>query len=136
MQEIEFDIEFSDVTLCMADGNYEKVNKIMLSEFPYNDKWMISSHVVISSSLGNSEMELHFYGDKNVFISEYVPSIGDVYYNPDLRCLSSWCQENGWLCPKPLKQLVRDNILFWKHFWETMIIDSPFLDEMYGKRDF
>jgi hypothetical protein len=45
-----------------------------------------------------------------------------------------WCQENGWKVPQPHPNLVKTDKVFWKHFYDTLIIDSDYMDEIYGIR--
>ena len=138
MQNTEYDIEFTDLTMIEANGEFEKVNKIMSKEFPFSKKWVIRSFVTISSeenvvgSVGN--MELQFHEDRHVYILHYSPSIGDLFYNPDIMVLSMWSQENGWKIPQPHYDLVKNNKEFWKHFYDTLVVDSDYLDKLYGKR--
>ena len=134
MEGMEFTIEFTDLTLVEADGNFEEVNKIMLKEPPFNDKWVIRSFATISSMSGVGSMEIQCHGNGDIYIIDYSPSIGDLFYNPDIRVLSMWCQENGWKIPQPHYDLVKNNKDFWKHFYDTLVIDSDYLDKLYGKR--
>jgi predicted nicotinamide N-methyase len=76
---------------------------------------------------------LDFRHTKNVYIIQYMGT-GDVFYNPDISCLSRWCQASGWKIPQPIEALVRDNTPFWKHMWEVLLVDSPYLDDKYGLR--
>lgn len=134
MFDLEFEISFTDITLNETDGEYKKTKKIMESEFPYNSKWVIRTDTTIVSTSGFCSMEIQFHGDGSVYILNYVPSIGDVYYNPDIRVISQWCQENGWKIPQPVPDLIKSNKDFWKHFYETLVIDSDYFDNIYGKR--
>jgi len=70
-----------------------------------------------------------------VYIMEYIPSIKDVFYNPDISSLNRWLQEKGWNIPRPHKDLVNNDKGLWRHFWETYLIDSEYLDTLYGERD-
>jgi len=133
--DIEFEIQFTDHTMKETDGNYKLTNKLMTSEFPYVEKWMINTEVIITTPFGVCQMELNFYHDKNIYIINYIPSISDVFYNPDLRCLTLWAQSAGWNIPRPKNFLIKSNLEFWKHFWETLIIDSDYLDDIFGKRE-
>lgn len=134
MEGIEYNIDFTDVTLNEADGVFKEVDKIMKQEPPYNKKWIIRSFVTITSLSGMGEMEIQCHGNKGVYILDYKPSIEQVFYNPDIQVLSMWAQENGWKIPQPHQSLVKNNKVFWKHFYDTLIIDSDYLDKRYGKR--
>jgi hypothetical protein len=134
--ELDFQIEFSDPTILETEGIYSNVKDLMDKELFGKHSWMLESHVVISSQFGVAEMILHFCNNGDIYITEFVPSIkGDVFYNPDIRCISMWAQENGWHVPKPHPDLVRMDLGFWKHFWETGLVDSELLDKKFGKRD-
>lgn len=135
MAEIEIQIDFSDITLAETDGLFNDVEKIMLGEFPYNKNWVIRSYITITSPSGVSNMEIQCHSNKNIYIIDYRASINDVFYNYDLQALSMWAQQNGWNIPQPHFELVKENKVFWKHFWETLVVDSDYLDELYGKRD-
>ena len=134
MENMEFDIEFTDVTLVETDGDYKETKTIMKNEFPYNDKWVLRSIVTVASLTGIGIMEIQFYGNGDVYILDYKASIGDLFYNPDIEVISVWAQDNGWNIPQPHQDLVKVNKIFWKHFWETLIIDSDYLDGLYGVR--
>ena len=134
MEEIEYMIDFTDITLSEVDGVFEEVKKIMMREPPFNDKWVIRSFITISSPTGMGTMEIQCHGDGAIYILDYEPSIGDLFYNPDVQALSVWAQENGWKIPQPHRRLVMANKTFWKHFYDTLVIDSDYMDELYGKR--
>jgi len=130
----EFIINFTDITLNEADGVFAETNEIMLKEPPFNDKWVIRSNVTIISDSGDGSMEIQCHGDGNIYILDYSPSIGDLYYNPDIQAMSMWAQENGWQIPQPNPELIKTNKEFWKYFYDTLIIDSDYLDKLYGGR--
>jgi len=132
--ELEIDLNFTDVTMAETDGVFKEVEEIMLSEYPHNKKWVIRTNVTIESKFGMGAMVLNCFYDGNVYIIEYTPSIGDVFYNPDVQSLASWSQENGWKIPQPQESLVKSDREFWKHFYDTLIIDSDYFDKIYGKR--
>lgn len=135
MAEIEVRIDFTDITLSETDGNYDEVKIIMHEENPNYDKWVLRSDVTILSPSGVGSMEIQCHGDGSIYILKYAPSIADVYYNTDVQTISMWAQENGWRIPQPKYTLVEDSKQFWKHFWETLVIDSDYLDKLYGKRE-
>lgn len=134
MDDLDITIDFTDVTLSQTNGIYSEVKKIMESEFPYPKNWVIKTDITIDSEFGMGEMTLNFYFDGRIYIINYIPSVGDVFYNPDLQVISQWSQENGWKIPQPSEDLIKDNKEFWKHFYDTLIIDSDYFDEKYGKR--
>jgi len=134
LDDLDITIDFTDVTLSQTNGIYSEVKKIMESEFPYPKNWVIKTDITIDSEFGMGEMTLNFYFDGRIYIINYIPSVGDVFYNPDLQVISQWSQENGWKIPQPSEDLIKDNKEFWKHFYDTLIIDSDYFDEKYGKR--
>ena len=131
--ENEFDLEFSDMTLIEAKGNYAKVVEIMDDEFT-GDVWMLRTDVTIATDAGSTFMVLHFYNDGNVYIFKYMPSSSDIFFNTDIQYLSWWMQDSGWNVPRVHKELIDENIYMWKQYWETMLVDSEYLDGMFGER--
>ncbi|MCD6435908.1 MAG: hypothetical protein J7L15_05920 [Clostridiales bacterium] len=132
MSEIE--LNFTDVTMAGTDGVFEEVNKLMSSEFTSDGRWMLRTEATIISKFGVGEVVLSLFHDKKVYIVDYEPSIGDVYYNPDIPALSQWSQQSGWRIPQPHVDLIKIDQEFWKHFYDTLIIDSDYFDKIYGKR--
>jgi len=130
----EITINFTDITLNEADGVFEETKKIMLEEPLCNDKWVLRSLVTIISDSGDGSMEIQCHGDGSLYILDYIPSIGDLYYNPDIQAISMWAQDNGWKIPQPNPELIKMNKEFWKYFYDTLIIDSDYLDKLYGGR--
>lgn len=136
MEEIEVQLDFSDITLSETDGVFKDADSIMKKEPPFNEKWVLRSNVTITSPSGIGEMVIQCHGDGHIYIIEYEPSIRDVYYNNDIQVLSMWSQNNGWRIPQPHFELVESDKEFWKHFWETLLVDSVYLDKLYGERDY
>ena len=134
MDHLEFMIDFTDITLNEADGVFKDVQNIMKKEPPGGDKWILRSDVTITGQAGMGIMEIQCHGDGSVYILQYSPSIGDLFYNPDIQAFSVWAQENGWKIPQPHYDLVKNNKEFWKHFYDTLLIDSDYLDSLYGIR--
>jgi hypothetical protein len=135
MSDIEFEITFSDITIIEGKGKYEDVAKIMSGEFAADKEWMLRTRCTLITTAGISELLLHFYSDKKVYIIEYIPSIKDVFYNPDIQCLNLWLQDNGWGIPRPSKDLINTDKGLWKHFWEIYLVDSEYFDQLYGERE-
>jgi len=132
--EINYDLSFSDQTILETEGVFDEVKKLMEEDLHKDAKWMIKSELTIESVMGFCRMILNFYDTKDIYVAEYQTSSGDVFYNSDIRCLSVWAQDNGWNVPKPSSDLIRSDVEFWKHFWESRLIDSEYLDEKYGER--
>jgi hypothetical protein len=136
MEELNAKLDFTDITLNEAEGKYKNVVKIMSEDTPFLKTWAIRSTLSITSQTGICVMEIQCHEDGSLYIIDYVPSsVGDVYYNPDIQILSEWSQKKGWKMPEPSESLVRSNKPFWKHFWDTLLIDSIYFDKIYGERD-
>lgn len=132
--EVDFDISFADETVAEADGKFDRLDHIMKSEFPHPETWMTRSVVSVDSVYGLAIFKIHFHSDKNVIIKDYQSSGGNAIYNLDIQVLSEWAQSNGWNRPQPARELVKTDLDFWKHYWSTFTLDSPYLDEVFGKR--
>ena len=132
--EEEFTLEFSDRTLNEGEGEFEKVTEIMVSSGALATDWMLRTNSIMLTPTGQASLILHFFNNGDVYIMGYQASMPDVYYNPDIQYLSMWTQDHGWNVPKAHQDIVRDNLPFWKHFWETRLIDCNFLDKKFGKR--
>jgi hypothetical protein len=140
----DFHIDFNDLTMKEAEGQYSRVKQLMEAPQRRNviiqeppSPWVsgvVKTNAYISSQFGQCVFRLDFYHDRRVAIVAYAPSVNDMYLNPDIRALSRWCQENGWKVPEPTDALVRDNLRFWKYMWNTLICDSAYLDQKYGIR--
>jgi hypothetical protein len=133
-QEIEFEFNFTDETILETDGEYAEVVRLMDEEEVSVPEWYLKSILTIESDIGMARFSLNFWHNGRIIINEYDPSLGDVAYNPDLQALTAWASAKGWKVPEPNEMLVRQNIEFWKDYWETLLIDSPYLDELFGVR--
>lgn len=140
-QEVEFDLNFTDVTMLEADGDYERV-KYLIEVDPDKDgyprgpgphNWTLSSYLTIESPFGLGRLELDFKADRSVYIRDYQCS-GNPATTPDLSALLRWSQISGWKIPQPIPDLIKTNISFWRYMWETLIIDSDYLDKRFGVR--
>lgn len=132
--ETEFTINFTDITLNETDGVYDDTKELMLKEIPRIETWILRSFVTIVSDSGEGFMEIQCHADGNIYILDYDPSIGDLFYNPDIMAISMWAQESGWKIPQPHPDLIKSNKEFWKYFYDTLVIDSNYLDKLYGGR--
>ena len=132
--DLQVYLNFSDQTVLETDGIYSEMNRIMTSEWPHVPDWMIRTSLTIDSEFGSGSMVLHLYSNKDFYIIDYNPSMSDVFYNPDIQYISCWAQDRGWNTPKPHNDLAKTDIEFWKHFWLTLLVDSDYLDKIYGLR--
>lgn len=131
---MEVTIEFTDLTMIESNGDYQKTNELMTREL--NNNWTLQTDIYIKNDFGVCKMTVQFSRNKNVVISNFTPSLqGQTLYNPDIPMFSTWVQERGWNVPIPEPGLVRLNIHFWKHFWETRLVNSQLLEQKFGKRD-
>ena len=136
MDSMEFVLDFTDITLGEADGVFGEVDELMRAEPGMREApWVVRSTVTIRSNVGIGSMIIQCHSDKNIYILDYEPSIGELFYNPDIQAFSVWAQSSGWNIPQPHPDLVKTNKEFWKHFYDTLVIDSDYLDSLYGKRE-
>ena len=130
----EFELNFSDITMVEAEGKFKTVSRLMKEDSVVEHDWCIKTRLTIVSQFGEGNFTLNLFSDGRVFVIAYSPSTDNMYYNPDLRCLSVWCDKNGWKIPQPSPDVAKERIQFWKYFWETMIIDSDYFEKRFGKR--
>ena len=135
MNGMDVEILFTDLTMCEADGEYSEVERLMKEDTVYSPDWCVRSTVSISSQFGTSQLDATFHANREFFITDYSPAVSDVFYNPDLQILSVWASEAGWRRPEPIQSVIEDGIEFWKHFWEVHLVDSRYLDTLFGKRE-
>lgn len=154
-KEIEFNLNFTDVTMDESDGQFDRVNELV--EASYNARpvwtnrftpnfsrvdqpighhnWNIKTHLTVESPIigATGRFELDLKADRSVWIIDYMPS-GNPMTCPDLQALVRWSQSAGWKIPQPIAPLVKANVQFWRYMWETLLIDSDYLDERFGAR--
>ncbi len=137
---MEFEIQFTDVTLLEANGEYDDVVRIMSKpevinfvETPLVKDWVISSTVTIQHMSGFAVIKADFYHDGKIVVTDYTPSIRDTF-NPDIRCLKFWAVQSGWTSIEPTQATIDSMKDFWKNQWDTYVVDSTIFDEQYGPR--
>lgn len=141
MDGMEFEVNFTDVTMLEANGEYAVTVEIMSK--PYKiaggitteafKEWVVKSDVTIKHALGFSIVQCDFYHNGKVIITDYKPSSKDIYV-PDIRCLTAWAQSYGWSVPEPSPIVIESWKDFWKIQWETYIVNSYELDRKFGER--
>lgn len=139
---MDFEINFTDITLLEANGQYESVKNIMEKPQKIVGKmyasipskyWVIKSTISIRHQLGATAFMCDFYHDGKLVVLNYGPSVKDIY-SPDMRCLSYWAQESGWKVPEPKPSMAEEWIDFWRRQWETYIVNSDYFDKKFGER--
>ncbi len=130
---LDFELNFDDVTMIEADGIFSDVKRIMDEDDVGSHEWCIKSKLFVNSEFGECRFKLDFYHDGRVIILGYMPSAAGVS-TTDLGCLTRWCQENGWKIPEPTEALIRDSLELWKRMWNTLLVDSDYLDKRFGTR--
>jgi len=129
-------IDFTDITMIEGDGYFKKIKEIMENDVVKVNKWEIRTDVTILSEFGMAKLTIACFYNKDIFIMEYNSSSQeDDLYNPDIKIISEWAHKHGWNTLQPHKDLVDMNKEFWKYFHSTGLIDSEYLDKIYGKRD-
>lgn len=154
---LDFELLFTDTTMVQVDGKYDRVKELIegdkesapvvlhrgrwqvvrpprAGENVGPHEWVIKTSLTISSPFGDGYFVLDMYHDRRIYIVEYYPSQAGMFQSPDLSCLARWSQEAGWKYPQPIPSLVKANIPYWRAAWETLLIDSDFLDERFGER--
>jgi hypothetical protein len=130
----EFEYFFDDATMSETDGAFDLVKELMDEDMGEWVGGVVKTRMSMFSQFGECAFKLDFYPDRRVIIVGYAPSVGDVYYNPDVRCLSRWCQANGWNVPEPSSRVISESPAFWKYMWKTNLVDSGAFDLKYGVR--
>ncbi|MFW6015251.1 MAG: hypothetical protein ACOCRK_02290 [bacterium] len=132
---MNIEIDFTDITMVETEGQFDKISDIMKRDNPNSIKWEIRTDATLVSEFGVAEMTLGCFYDRSIYIMRYQPSIGNYYYNPDIRAISQWAKNNGWQTIQPHRDLVDENREFWQHFYSTNVIDSDYLDKKKGKNN-
>ena len=129
----QFELTFDDVTMQETEGIYEDVKRLVEEDYGPHD-WNVKSNLTIQSAFGMGNISLDFKADRAIRIINYSPGGANVFHNPDISCLMQWSQLAGWKIPQPTEASVRSNLMLWKHMWETLLIDSDYLDQRFGIR--
>jgi hypothetical protein len=95
--------------------------------------WTIKTYLTIESPFGAGRFELDLKSDRSIWILDYQASSNPTT-SPELSVLSQWSQIAGWKIPQPSAPLVKTNIQMWRYMWETLLVDSDFLDDRFGVR--
>lgn len=130
---MEFEIQFTDITLNESNGDYDFVKDIMNREEVLVRDWIIRSDCMIIMPFGICKLVCNFYYDGRIYIVDHSSSSKEIY-NEDVRCLKYWAINSGWKSPEPSPGMIRSWPEYWKHLWDTHVIDSETLDKRYGKR--
>lgn len=134
---MEFEIQFTDVTMCEGGGIYSEIKDIMknqlLKEGIKSADWTIRSSVIIKHETGMCKMTCEFKFGPIVRICDYQSTSKDIF-NDDARCLRFWCESSGWGVPDISQDASLDALEYWKTQWETFTVNSSYLEKRFGKR--
>lgn len=141
MLDLMLDVNFTDITLVEARGNYKNV-KLIFDKEPFGgDNWMLESNVSVLwqtepeapfPMAGFFEAKIHAYenGDM-VLVSCILPS----GMSRDIEVFSAWAQANHWNRPRLSDDIAKNKSLFWKTYWDTFLLDCNLFDKKFGKRE-
>jgi len=123
-------IEFDDITLLEANGNFDKVVEIMSKE-SFVKTWMIKSQVFVHSGIMSSVFVVNFWNDRKVIIDNMFRPAFLESPNEDIAELSEWTKKNGWLLPEPSTKLIESPslFLFWKHQYQSGLISCSVIEK-------
>jgi len=139
--DLIIDVNFSDVTLLEGKGNYNNIKRIFDREAISTETWMLESHVTIlwqtepESPLpmsGFFEANIHAFSTGDIVIMNCMVPRG---VSRDIEVFSAWSQLNHWNRPKIHGDLVNGQLINWKHYWDTYLIDSDTLERKFGERE-
>ena len=108
-------IEFEDLTLREASGNYEKAVQLMKEEGSV-DPWMLRSAVSVAAEGMTGNFIINFWNDGKMVVDEILRPASLEIPNDDIVELSKWAGENGWQKPQPSDKMLNSPRLF--EFWE------------------
>jgi hypothetical protein len=132
---MDMEINFTDETMASCNGDFETVKNIMDLEEVGKTKWTIRTDVSINSDFGLGNMSLSCSYNKKVIIYEYDGLNNNITYNPEIIAIVTWAQEKGWDRPMVENDLARVNKHFWKHFYDSYIIDCELFEKIYKERE-
>lgn len=139
--DLIIDINFSDLTLVEGRGNYNNIKRIFDNEPISPETWMLESHMTILWQTepdcplpmnGFFEAKIHAFSNGDITIMNCALPKG---VSRDIEVFSVWAQFNHWNRPKVSNDLVEGEIIHWKHYWDTFLIDSDLLEKKFGKRE-
>jgi hypothetical protein len=124
---------YNDITIVEADGYYKNAVKIMRKCGAAED-WYLRSTMTMIHPVGMAEFDLQFTNERDVHILDCKLSSNDQWENADIRLLKVWCIDRGWKIPEPSENLISEMPEFWRHMYRTATINSPVIEDRYGKR--
>lgn len=139
--DLMIDVNFSDITLIEGKGNYNNVKRIFKNDPISTETWMLESHITILWQTepdnplpmsGFFEANIHAFNNGDIFIMNCMIPKG---MSRDIEVFSAWAQLNHWNRPNVHRDLVDGQLMHWKHYWDTYLIDSDLLDKKFGKRE-
>lgn len=122
-------IQFSDLTLIEAQGNFHETNEIMLADGV--KKWMIRTSATIITPSVACNYVLNFWHDGVVYIMETDHPMIEGCPDDDIRELSKWRQDCGWAKLHVHRALLSDTrgFDFWLKMYRSGLIGSDKLQQ-------
>ena len=128
-EDEEIDIVFTDVLVERFRADYEKINKIMLEENSLVKEWTLLSEVYIYGDLGDLDLRVYFYSNKDVGIVGCSCTNMDPQMNQEIAMFVQYIQEKGWNTPIVSDDLVKTNRNFWGYFYLSNLVTGNYLQK-------
>lgn len=139
--DLVIDVKFSDNTLIEGKGNYNNIQKIFEEDPVPTETWMLESEISIfwrtedDSPLpmnGFFQGNIHCFNNGDIVVMDCNLPKG---ISRDIEVFSTWAQMNHWNRPKVHDDFVNSQLIHWKHYWDTYLIDSDLIEKKFGKRE-
>lgn len=123
-------IEFTDITLREANGDFKEVERLM-KEDTFVEDWMIRTDALITTPFIISKYTLHFWRNGNVVIWDSDRPMRMDVSDEDLRELVRWCKVNGWKRLQIDDRMVMDRVAleYWTRSYIAGLVHSKTLKQ-------
>jgi len=125
-------IEFEDLTLREANGNYHKVVELM-KEDGAGKTWMLSSKVFVHAEGMTVPFIINFWHDGKIIIDDMLRPASLEIPNYDIAELRKWSEDEGWQMPEPANKILDDPRMF--AFWERQFQSGLVACSLLEKRE-
>lgn len=123
-------VEFEDLTLREAEGQYDKVVQIMKNDGA-GATWMLRSKTFVQTPYITGIFVLNFWHDGKVMVDEMYRPISNEAPNDDISELSTYVKDNGWKPLEPTNKMMENPRLsdFWRKQYQSGLIVSEILEQ-------